>query len=173
MLDAATLITVSMIIQTVVITITLAIFVLQFRSQELAIHEASYQGLMGRYNDFLTSIVQNPATGRFLLDNDAISPEESSLYGHLLVAYGIIEEAYLLRVKKWITEDEWKQWSAFLGALMARPQMKAIVERSRGTFDRRFEEYCLRLYREIQESAQKTKDTSEVEPPVQVVYNTA
>jgi hypothetical protein len=140
-----------------VISITLFVFVLQFRSQERGMHEASYQGLLGRYNDFVTSFVQNPVLGKVLLGNDDVSPEESSILGNLLVAYGIIEEAFLLRAKKWITEDEWQQWSAFLGAIVARPQMKSILERSRGSFDGRFEEYTARLIEEAERGSPKTR----------------
>ncbi len=158
LVDTTTLIVISTIVQTIVITITLIVFVMQFRSQERAIREASYQGLMGRYNDYITGVVQNPALGRLLAGDDAITPEESSVYGNLLVAYGIIEEAFLLRQKKWITEDEWGQWSAFLRALATRPQMKVVFERSRGTFDRRFEEFTSQMYKEIE--AAESKKTS-------------
>ena len=155
MVDTTTLIVISTIVQTIVITITLIVFVMQFRSQERAIREASYQGLLGRYNSYITGVVQNPALGRLLAGNDDLSPEEASIFGNLLVAYGIIEEAFLLRAKKWITEDEWQQWSAFLAALLARPQMKSLVERTRGTFDGRFEEYAFRMFKELEENAAK------------------
>jgi hypothetical protein len=155
LVDATTLIVISTIVQTVVITITLGIFVLQVRSQERSIHEASYQGLMGRYNDFIRGLAESPTLAKILVGDETISPEEAMVYGHMMVAYGIIEEAFLLRTRKWITEDEWKQWSAFLSALAARPQMKTIVERSRGTFDGRFEEYASRVFKEVEGAAKK------------------
>jgi hypothetical protein len=135
-----------------VITITLIVFVLQFRGQEKAIREASYQGLMGRYNDYIMGVVKNPAVGRILVGDDRITPEQSAMYGNLLVAYGIIEEAFLLRSRKWITEDEWKQWSAFLASLSSRPEMKVLFERVRGTFDTKFEEYTSQLFSELEEA---------------------
>lgn len=146
---------VSTLVQTTVITITLVIFVLQFRSQERAIREASYQGLMARYNEFIRGLAENPVLARLLVDDEKLPPDEAAIYGHIIVAYGIIEEAFLLHVKKWITDDEWKQWSAFLAALAVRPQLKTIYERSRGTFDQRFEEYTARLLKQIEESAKK------------------
>jgi hypothetical protein len=114
LVDTNTLIVISTIAQTVVITITLVVFVFQFRSQEKAIREASYQGLMGRYNDFIRTVVDKPELTRFLLDDSEASqtsPEEATTYAHLLVAYGIIEEAYLLYARKWINRDDWQQWS--------------------------------------------------------------
>jgi hypothetical protein len=146
---------ISTIVQTFVITVTLIVFVMQFRSQEKAIREASYQGLMGRYNDYITGIVENPTLGRILVGDDKMPTEEALIYGHLLVAYGIIEEAFLLRTRKWITEDEWKQWSAFLSGLASRPEMKVLFERIRGTFDGRFEEYTSQVLREIEEENKK------------------
>ena len=143
MVDTTTLIVISTIAQTIVITVTLLVFILQFRSGEKAIREASYQGLMGRYNDFIRTLAERPEYSRLLLDYTGIesTPEEALVYGHLLVAYGIIEEAYLLYQKGWIDEDNWLQWAAWLKLLCDRPQMRMIQQRARGTFDRRFEEY--------------------------------
>lgn len=163
MVDTTTLIVISTLVQTGVITITLVVFVLQFRSQEKAIREASYQGLMGRYNDFITGLVGNPTLGRILVDDETVSAEDSAVYAHLLVAYGIIGEAFLLRAKKWISEDEWKQWSAFLYALASRPQMKIIYEQARGTFDPRFEEYTRQMFKEIEESQKKIETVKSAE----------
>jgi hypothetical protein len=147
LVDATTLIVISTIVQTVVITVTLIVFVMQFRSQEKAIREASYQGLMGRYNDFIRGLIERPELARFLLNEteDETSSEEATVYAHLLVAYGIIEEAFLFYQKKWIDEYTWEQWSAWLRALCDHPQLRRIHERTRGTFDKQFEEYVTRM----------------------------
>jgi len=151
LVDATTLIVISTIVQTLVITVTLIVFVMQFRSQEKAIKEASYQGLMGRYNDFITTIVDKPVIAKLLFDErqrGSVSEDEATIYAHLLVCYGIIEEAYLLYVKNWIDEDTWLQWSAWLVALSTHPQFKLLPERTAGTFDKRFEEYVAKILRE-------------------------
>ncbi len=99
MVDATTLIVISTLVQTLVITVTLIVFVMQFRSQEKAIKEASYQGLMGRYNDFITTMVDKPVVAKLLMDEslrETVSPEDATITAHLLLAYGIIEEAFLL-----------------------------------------------------------------------------
>lgn len=146
---------ISTIVQTVVITITLIIFILQFRSQEKSIREASYQGLMGRYNDFIRGMVDSPALARLLLEHPTdVSADEATVYAHLLVAYGIIEEAYLLYIKKWITKDEWNQWSAWLVSLARREELREIHDRTVGTFDPNFEDYVSRILKET-ESAEK------------------
>jgi hypothetical protein len=160
LVDTTTLIVISTIVQTIVITVTLIIFVLQFRSQEQAIREASYQGLMGRYNDFVRTTVETPAIARLLIGDEGgpISDDDAAVYAHLLVAYGIIEEAFLLHAKKWITDDDWKQWSAFFTGLATRPQMKVIHDRTLGTFDRRFEAYATQLFNEIEDSRKKVEE---------------
>ncbi len=142
---------VSTIAQTVVITITLVVFILQFRSQEKAIKEASYQGLMGRYNDYIRSLIDTPDLARFLVDqaDGVISVEEARVYANLLVAYGIIEEAFLLYQKKWIDEATWMQWSAWLRILCDRPQLRRVHERSAGTFDKGFEEYVTHMLKTL------------------------
>jgi len=151
LVDATTLIVLSTVAQTIVITVTLIVFVMQFRSQEKAIKEASYQGLMGRYNDFITTLVDKPVVAKLLFDEGQrgnVSEDEATIYAHLLVCYGIIEEAFLLYVKKWIDEDTWLQWSAWLVAISTQPQFKSIPERTAGTFDKRFEEYVRKILRE-------------------------
>ena len=146
-MDTATLVVISTVAQTVVLGVTLIVFILQFRSQEKAVKESSYQGLMGRYNDFISQLVDKPELTRLLLESvDAerskqISEEEASVYGHLLLAYGIIEEAYLLYRKKWIDEKTWQQWSSWLEALAERPQFVDVHNAAAGTFDQEFEYY--------------------------------
>ena len=150
MVDTATLIVISTIVQTVVITITLIVFILQFRSQERAIKESSYQGLMGRYNNLISALAEKPdlalslfsAAGPNETAKDA-TKEDAMVFSHLLLAYGIIEEAYLLYKKKWISEDEWQQWSAFLKSLSRQPLFSAIHKMTSGTFDKSFEDcFC-------------------------------
>jgi hypothetical protein len=147
LVDATTLIVISTVAQTCVITVTLVVFILQFRSQERALRESSYQGLMGRYNDYIRTLVEQPELARLLLANmsgvsaDDLTETEAAVYGHLLIAYGIIEEAFLLYRKKWIDEETWLQWSAFLEVLSKQPQFAVIHARASGTFDKNFEEY--------------------------------
>ena len=99
---------------------------------------------MGRYNDFIRTLVEKPVLAKFLVDQaqeEVVSTDEATVYAHLLVAYGIVEEAFLLYAKKWIDEDTWQQWSAWLVALSEAPQFKRIHERTSGTFDKRFEDH--------------------------------
>ena len=45
-----------------------------------------------------------------------IAAEDVSVVANLLIAYGIVEEAFLLYVKRWIDEETWRQWAAALGS---------------------------------------------------------
>jgi len=147
--ETTLLIVVSTVVQTVVISITLVVFVLQFRGQEKAIRESAYQGLIGRYNELVSTLLEKPdlALSLFLaagMPGEAAkgtTAEDVAIYSHLLLAYGIIEEAYLLYQKKWIGEDDWNQWSAFLERLARHPMFPVVHNMSSGTFDRRFEDY--------------------------------
>jgi len=156
MVDASTLIVFSTIAQTIVITITLVVFIMQFRSQEKSIRESSYQGLMGRYNDFIRTLVEKPELVKLLIARmpgeklEQVSEAEAAVYGHLLVAYGIIEEAFLLYSKKWIDEETWLQWSAWLESLSNAPQFARIHTATSGTFDTNFQAYVSKILSERQ-----------------------
>lgn len=150
--DTTTIILLATLAQTVVITLTLLVFIFQFRSQETAIKESSYQNLMGRYNDFITSQVSNPDLNGLFVERvrkfnkqGSASPQDAAIYGNLLIAYGIIEEAFLLYDKGWIDEDTWEQWATWLRALSSQPQFSAVHEASHGMFDKGFEGYAAGL----------------------------
>lgn len=153
LVDTTTLIVVSTIAQTVVITITLVVFIFQFRSQEKAIREASYQGLMGRYNDLVHTLVEKPETAILLMapmvdvedGTPKMTKEDAALFGQFLLAYGIIEEAFLLYKRKWIDKDTWDQWSAFLEGLASHPRFARMASRTTGTFDKDFERYVSKI----------------------------
>ncbi|MDA4137411.1 MAG: hypothetical protein OK449_10495 [Thaumarchaeota archaeon] len=145
MVDQTTLIVISTIVQTIVISLTLVIFTLSFRSQEKATRESSYQGLIGRYNDLIATIADKPEIIQVMMGGVSggkpfdLSKEDAVIYTHLIHAYGIIEEAYILREKKWIDEENWEQWAAFLKTLSKHPLFAPMVDRTRGTFDPGFE----------------------------------
>jgi len=143
------------LVQTVVITLTLLIFIFQFRSQERAIKESSYQNLMGRYNDFMMIQAEKPEPSALLRDwvqrrdgETQIAAEDISVIANLLIAYGIIEEAFLLYAKKWIDNDTWEQWAAWLTDLTKHPRFDLIHRRMRGQFDKRFQDYVSKVMEE-------------------------
>lgn len=104
---------------------------------------------MGRYNQLVHTLIESPDTAMMLMqpmvkvdqDTHKMTKEDAALFGHFLLAYGIIEEAFLLYKKGWIDEENWGQWAAFLEGLSTHPRFAKMAERTIGTFDKDFEEY--------------------------------
>ena len=148
LVDAATLTLVATIVQTLVITFTLVVFIFQFRSQEKAIKEASYQNLLGRYNDFIMSgqDADNFLFARLLSQSNAdLEAKDVGMIRRLMISYGIIEEAYELYKKGWIEEDAWEQWNTWLKALTKNPHFEKLHSSTAGMFDREFQAHVSRL----------------------------
>jgi hypothetical protein len=102
------------LVQTAVLTLTLIVFIFQFRSQERAIKESAYQELIGRYHEYSLSEGGHNAAllARLFPPENKLSSEELIAAQSLMEAYGIIEEAYELYEKGWIDEEAWSQWDA-------------------------------------------------------------
>lgn len=152
--EVTEIIVLTSLVQTAVITLTLLVFIFQFRSQETAIKESSYQNLMGRYNDFMMVQAEKPELSKLLRDwlgrdtETKIAAEDVSVVANLLIAYGIVEEAFLLYAKKWIDEETWGQWAAWLKDLTKHPRFDLIHRRMRGQFDKRFQDYVSKVLEE-------------------------
>ncbi|MDA4114011.1 MAG: hypothetical protein OK474_08195 [Thaumarchaeota archaeon] len=168
MVDATDLIIITSLAQTVVITLTLFVFIFQFRSQEKALKESTYQNVMGRYTDYVRMLVERPELTRMVNDigmpsqgagesPEKLSQEDGVILAYLLLGYGILEEVYGLYSKRWIDEETWAQWSEFLKILARHPLFGRIQGGSRGTFDKRFEDYVSKL---MQENKQATTRSS-------------
>ena len=149
--EGTEIIVLTSLVQTAVITLTLLVFIFQFRSQETAIKESSYQNLMGRYNDFMMVQAEKPELSRLLRDwlgrdtETKVPAEDVSVVADLLIAYGIVEEAFLLYAKRWIDEETWGQWAAWLKDLTKHPRFDLIHRRMRGQFDKRFQNYVSKV----------------------------
>jgi len=127
------------IVQTLVITLTPMVFIFQFLSKEKAIKEASYQNLLGRYNDFIMS-GRNSDNLFFarLLSQDRVRLEAKDVanFRRLMISYGIMEEVYELYREGWIDEDAWEQWNAWLKALSKTPHFETLHSSTADMFDR-------------------------------------
>lgn len=147
MVSDTTLIVIATVVQTVVLSLTLLIFIFQFRSQEKAIKDAAYQNVMSHYTDYIRMLVEEPRLSRFAFEVDSpemakvreMSPDDQSLTAYLLLGYGIFEEVYTLHKKKWIDEESWLQWRSFLERYSTHPLFRQIHAFSKGTFDPDFE----------------------------------
>lgn len=146
MVDSTDLIIITSLVQTVVITATLAVFIFQFRSQEKSIRESAVQNVMGRYTDYIRMLVERPELSKLLTQpEEKLSPEEETTQAYLLLGYGIFEEVYGLYKKGWMDEETWQQWSAFLERMTHHPLFKRIHKTTSGTFDKDFQEMVTKM----------------------------
>ena len=139
-----------------VITLTLLVFIFQFRSQEKAIKESAVQNVMGRYTDYIRMLVEKPELAKLIDFTESrtlpdgglaqrLSPEDEAISAYLLLGYGLFEEIYSLHKKRWMDEETWEQWSVFLERMAVHPLFKRIHNMSNGTFDRDFQDYVSKL----------------------------
>jgi hypothetical protein len=147
LVDAATLSLLATFAQTVVITLTLLVFIFQFRSQEKAIRESSYQNVIGRYNEYVMSSgsADDMLLAQFLLADNKPSAAELGAIRRIMIAYGIIEEAYGLYKKGWIDKNDWEQWAVWLKTLARHPQFATLHTASTGMFDPDFQAYVSQM----------------------------
>jgi len=76
LVDSTDLIIITSVVQTIVISLTLLVFIFQFRSQEKSIKEAAVQNVMGRYTDYIGMLVEKPELSRLLNFDEAMRPPE-------------------------------------------------------------------------------------------------
>ncbi len=140
----------STLVQTVVLTLTLAIFILTFREQNKATRESAYQKVLDDYTDSMKMLVENPILGRLPLEMARIhkqnvdpqsSQEDLVVRNYMLLVYGIFERTHLLYRKKWIDKDTWDQWALFLESILAHPSFQNVHRTSEGMFDKPFQDY--------------------------------
>ncbi len=160
MVDSTDLIIITSVVQTVVISLTLLVFIFQFRSQERAIKESAVANVMGRYTDYIGMLVERPELAKLLDFDEAMRPleeegtlqkmsqEEQTLTAYLLLGYGIFEEVFSLHKKKWMDDETWSQWSAFLERMTKQPAFRRIHRGTGGTFDKDFQDYVSKLIEE-------------------------
>jgi hypothetical protein len=138
--------------QTVVLTLTMVVFIFSFRSQNLAIRDAAYQKALDDYTDSIAMLVERPELGKLIdemgrsiapsdskAQGKAITIEDRATFGYMLLNYSLFERVYLLYAKKWIDKETWDQWHVWLKTMARHPVFQEVHRRSEGTFDRTFQ----------------------------------
>lgn len=136
--------------QTVVLTLTMVVFILQFRSQNQATKDAAYEKAMDDYTNAISLLVERPELGGALdIIGSALAPgapkaatstsEDRALFGYMLLNYSLLERIHSLYEKKWIDKGNWDQWHAFMRAMARHPMFQEVHRRSQGTFDQAFQ----------------------------------
>ena len=140
----------STIVQTVVLTATLIIFILSFRSQDRAVKEQAYQTVMDDYGEMMRSLSEKPELYAFQREifNRSRRPlaqsrkdptrEELVIRNYVIGLYGFFERIYSLYRRKVIDQDTWKQWAAFLELMMAHPVFKDVHQLTPDMWDKPF-----------------------------------
>jgi len=143
----------STIVQTAVITLTLVIFILSFRSQNKAIQEQAYQKVMDDYGDAMRMLSDRPELYAFQLElfsrsdrplgreQKSLSREDLIIRNYAVMMYGLFERIYALYNRKWIDEDTWKQWAAFLEVVASHPVFMEVHQWSGEMWDQPFVDY--------------------------------
>ena len=141
----------STLAQTAVLTLTLVIFIMSFRTQNNANKEAAYQKILDDYTDAIRLSLEKPELSRLQVDvARAINPnstlaslsvDEMTVRNYLVLLYGLFERTHLLYRKKWIDRETWNQWSAFLEAVAKHPMFGDIHQSSEGMYDKPFMDY--------------------------------
>jgi hypothetical protein len=149
--DIADPVVLSTIAQTAVLTLTLVIFILSFRSQNLANREATYQKVLDDYTDAIRMLVEKPELNRFQsevtraalpgMSSSPRSVEELTARNYVMLLYGLFERTHLLYRKKWIDEDTWSQWSRFLDVMARHPLFEEVHRSGEGMYDKPFMDY--------------------------------
>jgi hypothetical protein len=142
----------STIVQTSVVTLTLVVFIFSFRSQNKAIQEQAYQKVMDDYGDAIRRMSDVPELYRFQLeifnraqlggpDSKTPTREDMVIRNYVVEMYGFFERIYSLYRRKWIDEDTWKQWAAFLELVTSHPVFREVHESSQEMWDKPFVDY--------------------------------
>src|SRR5437773_6269492 len=77
-MDGVDLVTIATLGQTVVLAITLIVFIVQLRSQTQAIKDAAYQGVLNDYTDIVRTLIDRPEIAELMDDLRRTDPAVES-----------------------------------------------------------------------------------------------
>jgi len=147
----------STLVQTVVLTLTLFIFIFSFRSQNKAIKEQAYQKVMDDYGDAMRMLSERPELYAFQLElfnatrrtpereQKSYTRDEMVIRNYVVMLYGFFERVFFLYRRKWIDEDTWRQWAAFLELIALHPVFRDVHQSSGEMFDKPFVDYVANI----------------------------
>ena len=155
-MDGIDLVAVATLGQTIVLTITLIVFILQLRSQTQAIKDAAYQGVLDDYNDIMRAQLSRPEISELLddiirtgraaeMEMPQLSHEEKILRSYIMMIYSLFERVYILREKEWIDEASWREWATWIEVMARNPMFAHVHTLTRGMFNVAFQEYVSRV----------------------------
>jgi hypothetical protein len=151
-MDGFDIVAIATLGQTIVLTVTLIVFILQLRSQTKAIKDAAYQSVLDDYNDIIRTQIHRPEIGELLDDLvrpgltsaselPPLSSREKLVRSYLLMIYGLFERVYILHDKEWIDEGSWREWATWIEVMARNPIFTHVHTISRGMFNAAFQDY--------------------------------
>ena len=162
----------STIVQTIVLTLTLVIFIFSFRSQNRAIREQAYDRVMDDYGDALRMLLEKPELYQFqadLFNRRSRSPgreqksytrEDLAIRNFVVMMYGFFERIHFLYRRKWIDETLWRQWAAFLAVFADHPVFRDVHRSSPEMFDKEFVDYVGSVLPDEPKTISNSKESS-------------
>src|SRR5437773_12013018 len=120
-MDGVDLVTIATLGQTVVLAITLIVFIVQLRSQTQAIKDAAYHIVLNDYTDIVRTLIERPEIAELMDDLrrtdpavesqvTPIPPKKRIVRSYFRLPYGLFERVYFLRYTKWIDGPSWLRW---------------------------------------------------------------
>src|SRR5690349_13425720 len=161
----------SPIVQTIVLTLTLVIFIFSFRSQNRAMREQAYERVMDDYGDAMRMLLEKPelypfqmelfnrSSGQLGREQRSFSREELAVRNFVVMMYGFFERVHFLYRRKWIDEDTWKQWAAFLAVVANHPVFRDVHQSSMEMFDKAFVDYVSSILTDKTEQPGSSRNT--------------
>jgi hypothetical protein len=144
----------STVVQTIVLTLTLVIFIMSFRTQNKATREAAYQKVLDDYSDSMKMLVERPELSSIQIELSKITraanlsnrtPEQLLVRNYVLLLYGIFERLYMLYLRRWIDRETWIQWERFLTTIAKHPLFEEVHHMSEGMFDKPFQDFVAEI----------------------------
>ena len=115
--------------------------------------EQAYDRVMDDYGDALRMLLEKPELYQFQAElfsrsnrspgreQRAFTREDLAIRNFVVMMYGFFERIHFLYRRKWIDENTWKQWAAFLRIVADHPVFKDVHQSSVEMFDKEFVDY--------------------------------
>ena len=144
-------ITIILITQTAIFTLTLIVLIIQVRKQVLATRLEVYSKCEADYSSLLRMLTQQgqlrtiyddlvkmePGTWKW----ETYSDREKILYNYFELNYELVERVFVLAEMGWIESETWKEWEVWLTEVCQHPIFRDVVEDTAGMFYSEFEKY--------------------------------
>ena len=137
-----------MVFQTIVFMTTLLVLAFQERQQVKALRFDAYARCQADYCTLIRMLAENQSLhsiydtmieaspGRWKWEK--YDPKEKQVYNFLELNLELLERVYVLRHERWIDEETWQHWDAWLQDLASVPLLEDVWRDNAGMFDSLF-----------------------------------